>query len=370
MQNSTQKKTPEPRRSLTRSFMQRLTRSRTKACLLLMMLLALTGCGKRKENPLVVKEKEQYERVTHSEAEVRRGDFPNTIILSLSMEDLITKEYMFSETAMSNYATKLSPEMSAYVVPVAKVYVKVGDHVNAGDTLVEAAIPEADKELQEEEKNADRLSLNLEHLRNLAELDPSQDYTGEIKDTEQQLQLARTKLSEMREQKKGVSLVAEEEGTVTYINEYLEDYGYFDSYNPMVRITSGTGKYTVSTEDDYPFRVGQVFHATANENTYDFELTEIMDEGNGSRRLQFTPVSDVSGLADSQRLDLMVEKEPYRDVVYVNRKAVTKTNGRSWVYVMDENGYLEAREVECGDIIDDAQIILSGLSGGETVSVE
>ena len=335
-----------------------------------MLLVTLTGCGKKKMDPLVEKKQEDYEKVTHSTAEVKRGDFPNKLTLTIGMEEITVTDYKFEERTIGELTARVVSEENAYIVPTAVAYVKEGDHVNVGDVMVEATIQNADKDLQEAEKNVNDLALELEHNRNLMEIDPDLGLSDVSRSGEEQLALARTRLRELQDQKTGVSLVAKEEGTVTFVDKALRDYGILDTYNPMVKITSGSGKYTVVTDDPYPFREGEVFPAYANDNVYDFKLAEIVDLGSGSKQLRLEPVSDISGLPDSQKLDMVVEKAPYKDVVYVNKNAVVRTEDHAWVYIVDENGYREAREVVLGDTIEDSQIIESGLEGGEVISVE
>ena len=65
-----------------------------------------------------------------------------------------------------------------------------------------------------------------------------------------------------------------------------------------------------------------------------------------------------------------IEKPVVKNVVYVNKKAVfVGSDEKSYVYVVDDQGYRSAVQVEVGATVDDKTIITTGLKAGEQVVI-
>jgi hypothetical protein len=77
----------------------------------------------------------------------------------------------------------------------------------------------------------------------------------------------------------------------------------------------------------------------------------------------------MSAVAEQETLTIQIEKSVMKDVVYVDSAAINTVDDKSFVYVLDENGYRDAVFVETGDVVDSYTIITAGLNGGEQVTV-
>jgi hypothetical protein len=136
----------------------------------------------------------------------------------------------------------------------------------------------------------------------------------------------------------------------------------------MLTEACGSDNYVAETTDNYDFKVGDIFTAKSGVVSYEMQLTEI-DDDETKRTLYFKPVSDMSAVAEQETLTIQIEKSVMKDVVYVDSAAINTVDDKSFVYVLDENGYRDAVFVETGDVVDSYTIITAGLNGGEQVTV-
>jgi multidrug efflux pump subunit AcrA (membrane-fusion protein) len=77
----------------------------------------------------------------------------------------------------------------------------------------------------------------------------------------------------------------------------------------------------------------------------------------------------MSAVSEQDTLQMKVQKPTIRDAVYVDSSAIRVVNGSYYVYLLDENGFRQAVEVQVGDVVDGYTIITDGLSGGEQVTL-
>lgn len=97
--------------------------------------------------------------------------------------------------------------------------------------------------------------LLIEHYQKLMQIDGSEDYSDDIASLKEDIQIADTYIKEQNEKMKEYCLIAEKDGTVTYVNEWL-GYGYASSSDNLVTVASGSSNYTATTDDDYEFKKG------------------------------------------------------------------------------------------------------------------
>ena len=98
---------------------------------LLLAVVALTGCGQKKEVEKAHVSVENYEKLEHDVVQVEKGDLTPQIKVEVKAETFLRRSYMPVYDDME----------------VDKVNVAVGDHVKEGDELITFKSSERDEEI-------------------------------------------------------------------------------------------------------------------------------------------------------------------------------------------------------------------------------
>jgi multidrug efflux pump subunit AcrA (membrane-fusion protein) len=289
--------------------------------------------------------------------EVEKGDIAPVLTLSLKPDEFEKNNY--------------SVERSDLVVD--KINVSVGDRVEAGEVMVSFKADDIQETIDTYTQQKEEDELLIDHYTKLMAIDSSQDYSDDIASLKEDMELADLYINEQNEKLKEYQLIAEKSGTVTYMYEWLE-YGWAEAYTALVTVVSGSSNYTVDTDDDYDFQVGDIYQAEFGIATFDMKIIDItsyVDDSTGKdmRTILFEPQNDMAGVTESDTLTMTINKPVIKNVVYVDKNAVTIKSDTSFVYTIDENGYRTPVEVEIGEQVDDYIVITSGLDGGEQVTL-
>ena len=70
----------------------------------------------------------------------------------------------------------------------------------------------------------------------------------------------------------------------------------------------------------------------------------------------------------TESLKMVIDKPKILDAVYVDKDAVCYVNDKTFVYVVSDDGFLDAVYVEVDDTVGDYTIVKSGLDGTEKVA--
>lgn len=331
--------------------------NKTAAVLLVSLTAAVfAGCSQR-NGELAVIEKDMYERVSRRTAEVKKGDLHPVVKLTLQAEGY----------------ERVSYNVSTLDLTLDKIYVQPGDKVKAGDLLVSFKSDNLESTIEGYEKQCSDNELLIEHLKKLMEIDPEADYSSDIRMLEEDITVARLYIEEVRAKLENCQIVARSDGTIVKIDDYITS-GFLVEGRNLVTQICGTGNYTAKTNSDYEFGIGDEYTAVSGIFSYDLRLTGIELKENVSGRqerlLTFEPVSDMSAVSDAESLSMVVEKPVLENVVYVEAAAIHETDGRHFVYVLDEEGFRSVAWVEIGDSVDSYRVITDGLVGGEKVCLD
>ncbi len=329
-----------------------MRRGRNLIFLTIAVMGLFTGCGGRKQQPVVIT-RLSYEKLTFQTAEVQRGDLSATVTVNLTAEGYDEIVYRASTEELT----------------LNKVHVAVGDRVKKGDLLVSFQSEEIRQTIADYEEEKKLKELLVQHYENLMALDEELDYEADITMLREDIQVAQLYIEETKNLLASYQVVAKEDGIITEISDYLQN----DVIRPGVELLtqiSGTGRYLATAADSESFATGEIYPVDAGGIEHELCLTDILDG-----TLIFQPVSGASLLSDDETLTLTLKKQEQRDVVYVNRHAVhtikDKDNGEETycVYVMEETGYQRAVFVTPGERIGENVIITAGLNGGEKVVI-
>jgi multidrug efflux pump subunit AcrA (membrane-fusion protein) len=278
--------------------------------------------------------------------------------LKLSPDEFETKNYKVSQ---DDYE-------------VEKVNVSKGDRVKAGDIMVQFKADDIQATIKEYTEQKAENELLIEHYQKLMQIDGSEDYSDDIASLKEDIQIADTYIEEQNEKMKEYCLIAEKDGTVTYVNEWL-GYGYASSTDNLVTVASGSSNYTATTDDDYEFKKGDVYQADYEVASYDMKVIDVSqyeDKATGKQmqKILFEPVDSMAGISEEDVLTMTIHKPVISNVVYVDEKAINeKSEDNYYVFTINDDGFRTAVDVTIGETVDGYTIIKSGLKAGEQVTV-
>lgn len=310
-------------------------------------VLLLSGCGAAEQSVVTI-ERTPYEKLSYETTEVKRGNLVPEISLKLEQEGYEKINYQ---------ATGKDLELDT-------VYVSVGDHVEKGDILVSFRSESVQEIIDTYEEQREQNQLLIDHYTRLMQIDTGLDYGGDIEALQNDIGIANLYIEEAQEKLSRYQIVAEKSGTITKMDAYLQN-GVFMPDKQLITQVCGTGNYLTEKPEGYEFTPGDIYTAEAGINAYELKVSEVTENS-----VIFTPVSDMSAVAEGSTLQMTVKQPEVTDAVYVNANAVKEVDGAYYVYLLNENGYREAVSVTVGDCVGEYRIITDGLSGGEKVTLQ
>ncbi len=324
------------------------------------MSMSLAACGGSSDGKIgnASINIEPYSKMEFNTEKVKSGDIQSSLTLELKPDGYTSKDYSIQQ---SDYE-------------VQEVKVKEGDKVVKGDVMIQFKAKEIQKTIDQYTEQKEQDQLLLDHYYRLMQIDNTQDYSGEIAAAKEDMDLADTYIKEQNERMKEYQVIAEKDGTVTFVNSDLQ-YGYVTAGDTLITVDSGSSDYVSETTDTYEFKEGETYDADFQEATFTMRLRSCEKyksdaTGEEVQKLIFEPVSDMAGVTEADKLTMVINKPVVKNVVYVNKKAIfAGDDDKNYAYVVDEDGYRSAVEVTVGDTVDDNTIVKSGLKAGEQVVI-
>ncbi len=309
-------------------------------------LLMLTGC--KKDNmelyPVTI---ESYERLTYETTQVRSGDFSPEVALTLLPADKEVDIY--------------SPPSDG--VEVDTVFVKQGDYVSAGDKLISYRVGDTEDKMEQLQDELATQQYLLEHYENMAAMENDPDYQADIEQLKKDMEVTKLYISEEHAKNEAFTLKAERDGVIEQISDLVNNEKV-NMNDRLIFVMYNSGEYYANTSDPYPFEVGMVVQAKYRENEYDMELISI--EGDKSKTLLFR-AKNPRDIMRANYMDVVIEKQSLKGALYVEQNAVLTVNDKNYVFMLNEEGYKEAVEVEVGNVVGDYIIIEEGVKAGDRV---
>lgn len=334
----------------------RKIRKRRMAAVMVLCVGLLSGCaGKIQTDDLVITIPE-YEKITYTTEPVVHGDIAPVLDLRLKSEQFERKEYYPDHDEME----------------VDQVFVRVGDVVQNGDTLVTFSSEDITEERRQYENRVEEDTLLIDHYTKLDAINQTDEHQESIEQLKKDQEIAGLYIKDLDARLEAYTIKAEGSGIVSSLSDML-DYGTVYAGDAVVTILYGSDNYTTTTEDDYAFEVGQTFTATFGVGSYEVRLTAIdvlaSDTDAGmKRKLTFTLV-DSAKRPSSDSLNLEIEKNVLKNVLYVPEDAIVYVGNDNYVYVLDEDGFRHGIQVQTGVTIDGYTVIEDGLKEGDKVVI-
>ena len=330
----------------------RKIRKRRMAAVMVLCVGLLSGCaGKTQTDDLVITIPE-YEKITYTTEPVVHGDIAPVLDLRLKSEQFERKEYYPDHDEME----------------VDQVFVHVGDVVQNGDTLVTFSSEDITEERIQYENRVEEDALLIDHYTKLDAINQTDEHQESIEQLKKDQEIAGLYIKDLDARLEAYTIKAEGSCIVSSLSEML-DYGTVYAGDAVVTILYGSDNYTTTTEDDYAFEVGQTFTATFGVGSYEVRLTAIdvlaSDTDAGMKRqLTFTLV-DSANRPSSDSLNLEIEKNVLKNVLYVPEDAIVYVGNDNYVYVLDEDGFRHGVQVQTGATIDGYTVIEDGFIEGD-----
>lgn len=322
----------------------------------------------------------EYEKPEFSMTNVKRGDV-------CEFNKVVCK---YSESNMQNV------ELDEWI-SVKQINFKKGDRVKKGDVLMTILSADVDKRIAEFEHDVKLLETKIRQARRMCELEVKKQrlvldddiaikairgrYEATIGEYNSELEVANTGLNQAKGEQRDFQIVAEMDGTVTYLNErvYIESdimpwergqaFGESDSRDKLVMTISDGSlpRFTgVIDMENQPVQLteGQSIQVVCNDAEYTTRV-HFADETTVNFLLDYIPEeldSQMTGYAK----DVIDER---KNVLYLPKSAVSKMGDKDIVYCENKEGFKSAVEVQIGLAAEGKIEIISGLNEGDAVIV-
>ncbi|MDO5126465.1 MAG: hypothetical protein Q4D54_01800 [Eubacteriales bacterium] len=324
---------------------------------ILLAMVALTGCGQKKEVEKAHVSVENYEKLEHDVVQVEKGDLTPQIKVEVKAETFLRRSYM-----------PVYDEMEVDAVNVA-----VGDHVKEGDELITFKSNELDEEIASYREQLGEQQLLLEHYTKLAEIDSENDYSMDIENLKDSISVCSLYISELQAKLKSYSVIAEADGTVQSVANGLE-YSTVSTNNNLITVVYGNDCFSATTSEDFNFIEGEQYVGVYGAASFDLILQSVEEVGTDAdgkikKKLSFVAAEGVD-VGSRETMVITFNKPQVKNALYIPTSCIFEFNEKKYIYFVDEDGFLSIQEVVCGDEVGTNTIILSGVNEGEWVVVQ
>lgn len=295
-----------------------------------------------------------------------------------------------------------------------KVYVQKGDRVKKGQVLAQLVQDNLQEQIASQKYQLDVLELEKQHLEENRDLDlwkydivladlewgiehnegprvttleeqkeeqlekraeTEKSYAKQLQAAEDAIYLQSLRLAELKEELSQSQIIADMDGTVTYVHAVSEGQR---SVKEQVFITLSDLDSTVfvvkGKNAGYFAEGAEVVINCQNKEigarVVPLETLDLPAGADGENIVYLQPLQPDPSLKDGDRGTIRIVLEQSLDTLYVDKDAIGKANGESFVYLLDQEGMRIIQKVttglECGDFIE----ILDGLAENDSVILD
>lgn len=278
------------------------------------------------------------------------------------------------------------------------IYVQKGDYVTEGTLLAELQMGSLKDDIADCEAAISRLETRLRqvgemtslalarHKLYLATLDPAQrksvqtleEKREELKLAEQSIEdslyIQRLRLAELEKKRDQRQLVAGMDGTVMYVRTYKDGDTSTENATFMTLSDTESSMFAAETEYYELLKPGDTVEVSCSKVIYPSMVMSAEELGieepapHGDKHTVFLKLLEPAvDLESGDRGTLTLTLDTREDTLYVNSKAISRADGRAFVYYIDEGGMRRMQEVETGLETGKLTEILSGLDEGDEI---
>lgn len=328
------------------------------------LCLCLTSCGilpteEEFDAAPIVKE---YEGANFNKVTVTRG--------SLQKTEEITGKYK---------GTVREEVMTDGVSVIKKIYVKEGQRVKEGDTIMSYVIQSSENALKEAENKIAKTKLQIQHAKRLMDLEVERlektggskkeistvknQYEQQIKSYKSSLELTEMDAKIAREEIEAEEVTAGVSGKVTFVDK--DAVGTYGSSEEPTIIIEGKQKNRFEASSEYASKCKDGETVTVDVKGQEYKVTVKKDK-ESSDVVYFYPKTRLS-LEEGTICSYQVILKEKKDVLYLPSSIVYTMGDKHVVYYEDENGLKSMKEVTVGESINNSIEIIGGLEENEQV---
>lgn len=322
------------------------------------MLLSLTGCGSSDSESYIEPTIPEYTKQSFETTELQKGDLHPEFEVVIEAPECERITYYPSYDGMI----------------IDKVYVSEGDVVKKGDILITFESENFDEEIEKYTSNISQNQILIEHYSRLASINPGVDYSQDIAALQNDIDVSNMYISELNKKKDAYTIKAEKDGSVGRITDTAKmamvggTHLEVNSNTNLISVDYGDGVFVGETTENYDFEVGQQYMAVSGVSEYPVELTDIEEEGK-NKVMTFKGCDSNVNYTRVQNAKIVFEKPVLNNVSYIDKNCIFELDGKQCVYILDEKGFREIREVEVEQEVDGYLVIKSGIESGEKVVI-
>ena len=347
------------------------------------MVLSLTACQEVVEEPVVVLSSEE-EAVEYRMLDVKKGDVICTKGLNVTYRQTSQQDVSFNSGGKR----------------IEKVYVRPGDTVKRGDILAEVSIGNLEEDIARLGYQIARNGLLLSYLDSAEkfeleesygtfvyhadttdeeELEKYEDRDEQItrryqysrEDYSDSIEFDEKELSSKKAELAASKLTASIGGTVLSVKEGLEG-STSQKDEVIMTIIDGTSGLLEATEPELTKDINdgdlldmKIIYGDAKG---EYVVTPYQRSSWGEKQLfEVYDGPDNEGIEVGTSGTITIVVDHRENVICVPNEAVMKADGKTYVYVLDENNMKSIRWIEVGLVGDSNTEVLSGLTEGEKV---
>jgi len=294
-------------------------------------------------------------------AEYQRDIYQTTIVQCKTIEPKLLLTLTPDEYEVNSYSIQQD------LLKVEECHVEEGERVEAGEVMVTFENEGLEEEIAQYEQRKKENQLLIDHYTKLQKIDKKQNYKRDIKKLKADIGVVQAYIDEKKAKLSDYQLIANKAGVVTDVSEQLHQ-GYARKASTLVKVASGSSNYITATTDDYEFQVGDVYDVTCNMASYEMKVISVVNE-DGKQQIVFEPISDMTGITETDELSLEIVKTPIPNAICVEEEAIVTVRDNTYVFLLDEQGYRHAVPVVVREVIDGYAILSSGIEQGEQVTL-
>lgn len=200
------------------------------------------------------------------------------------------------------------------------------------------------------------------------------DYEERVRDVDDSIYLQKLRISEKNADADERRLVANIDGTVTYVRDIGE--GQRTVKGQYLVIISDWESAYILVKGDYAADLPVGKEITVSMGSDQLQAVVIDPAQNGIETEEGVKASYLKllqpdpTLTDGKAGTIHIVKDQRNDVLYVDDDAIVTSNGETYVYMLDENGLRVVQKVKTGFACDNYIEILEGLEEGDLVIID
>lgn len=321
------------------------------------------------------------------------GAMPKSVVTAIANKEIVTDVINYPATVVALNETELRAEISGYVT---QIFVQDGQSVSKGQKLFEidrvryeAAVQQAQANLQIAEANYSRTDKDLERYRKLAEQDAIAKQTLDYAETDlnnqkAQIQAAKAELVTAQTNLERSVIKAPFNGTIgisqvrlgALVSQGTTLLNTISSTDPIAlefQVTDREIDRVVELQKNEASGLIQAILPNGelySENGRVTMIDRIVDHNTGTLKVRASFSNPQGKLRAGMNLSLTISSQSAQELIVIPHRAVLEQLGVYSVYTVNDSSKAEIQTVKLGNNFGSNIAILKGLSEGDKVVID